>query len=409
MKILFYNHTGKVSGAERVLLMILARLERDSIAPAVICPAKGELADLVKELNVPVETLETLEARFTWRPDRLVRYLRSFYYVALRLRQTVTRIQPDLIHANSIRAGLVATLATSGLGTLVVWHLHDELPRHPLSTAIRLFALSSSRVRALAVSNAVAKNFCGALSLLRNRLVVILNAIDLSKFELDRTTRPAARVKLGVENSECVVGIVGQITPRKGQLELLHAFAVVLKDLPNAILVIVGAALFNRDHEYAELLNATIEKLGIQKNVRVLGARSDVASIMQSLDLLVVNSTVEPFGLVAVEAMACGTPVVATRTGGLSEIIEHEKTGCLIPTRDERALAAAIVTLTNRPMLRARLAKQAAQSISPRFSCNRYMEELKDFYLSLTSLTTVVGSTEPANRSSEEATLASAR
>jgi glycosyltransferase involved in cell wall biosynthesis len=329
--------------------------------------------------------------------------------VALRLRQAVTRLQPDLIHANSIRAGLVATLATSGLGTRVVWHLHDELPRHPLSTAIRLFALTSSRVRALAVSNAVAKNFCGALSPLRKRLVVILNAIELSKFESDHAGRPARRVRLGVENGECVVGIVGQITPRKGQFELLRAFAVVLRDLPNAILVLVGAPLFNRDHEYAELLKATVEKLGIQKSVRMLGPRSDIASIMQSLDLLVINSTVEPFGLVAVEAMACGTPVVATKTGGLVEIIEHEKTGWLIPPRDEKALAAAIVTLTNRPMLRARLAKHAAQSISPRFSCTRYMEELKDFYLSLTSLKTVVGSKESANRSNEEATLASAR
>src|SRR6185312_3865791 len=320
--------------------------------PVVACPPQGELTNELSQLGISPESIALLEARFTWRVDRLFRYLKSLVAVTLHLREMAKRAYPDIVHANSIRAGLVATIATWRLPMPVIWHLHDELPTHPLSSVIRLLALMSSRARFLAVSHAVAKNFRGAVKPLEKRIRVILNAIDESCFQPDSHTRTLKRVELGVENSECVVGIVGQITPRKGQLELLRAFANVLKELPKAVLLIVGAPLFNRDQDYAEQLVEAARRLGIDGRVRMLGARSDVSSLIQAFDLLIINSSVEPFGLVAVEAMACGTPVIATRTGGLAEIIEHERTAWLIPPRDERALATAIITLTNRPLLR---------------------------------------------------------
>ena len=302
MKILFYNHTGQVSGAERVLLMILARLDRHKFDPFVICPEQGPLQAMTKDLGLAVENVNSLEARFTGRVDALARYGQSFFRVMRQLRQHVRDHQPDLLHANSIRSGLVATAATCGLGTRVVWHLHDLLPRHPLSAAIRMFALLSRRTRMIAVSEAVAGNFRGRwTSLFRDRVSVILNSIDLDTFQLDETTQRAIRKELRFRETDLAIGIVGQITPRKGQLELLHAFAGALAEVPNSMLLVVGAPLFNRDHEYLELLKRATAELGIGNNVRLLGARNDVAAIMQSLDLLVVNSKAEPFGLVIVQ------------------------------------------------------------------------------------------------------------
>src|SRR5688572_1194019 len=173
MKILFYNHTGRVSGAEHMLLMILTRIDREAFEPVVVCPEGDSLLEMVSELGVPVETVANLEARFTWHVNHLAQYCISFFRVMLGLRQRVITIKPDLIHANSIRAGLVATAATFGLGTKVIWHLHDLLPRHPLSTLIRLFALFATRGRMIAVSEAVGRNFRGRFScLLRNRVTV---------------------------------------------------------------------------------------------------------------------------------------------------------------------------------------------------------------------------------------------
>jgi glycosyltransferase involved in cell wall biosynthesis len=387
MKVLFYNHTGRVSGAERLLLMILARIDRDGFDPIVVCPEQDSLASMVSKLGVPVETVAGLEARFTWRVDHLARYRKSFFQVIRQLRKRVTTIKPDLIHANSIRAGLVATAATFGLGTRVVWHLHDLLPQHPLSTLIRLLAFLSSRTRMIAVSEAVATNFRGRFpSRMKNRIGVILNAIDLDKFQPDQTARRRTAKELRVRKADPLIGIVGQITPRKGQLELVRAFGRALTEIPHTVLLVVGAPLFNRDHEYMEAVKQTAVERGIRNKVRMLGARSDIGAIMQALDILVVNSNVEPFGLVILEAMACGTSVLAVAVDGIPEIIEHDKNGWLVPTRDEGALAKAIVHLSRRPELRARLAEQGKQHVAAHFSADRYLTEVQAFYLECANL-----------------------
>ena len=387
MKILFYNHTGQVSGAERMLLMILSRIDRGGFEPLVVCPEEGPLQEMVTDLGVQVESVIGLEARFTWRLDHLARYCKSFYGVVRQLRRRVNSLKPDVVHANSVRAGLVATAATVGLGTRVVWHLHDLLPRHPLSTLIRSFAFLSSRTNAIAVSEAVARNFRGRLARLMNDHVsVILNAIDLDKFQQEETTQRKARKELRIREADLVIGIVGQLTPRKGQLELLRAFGHAMTGVPDAVLLVVGAPLFNRDHEYLELLKRTSAKLGIARNVRMLGARNDIGAIMQTMDFLIVNSTAEPFGLVILEAMACGTPVLAAAVDGIPEIIEHGKNGWLFASRDEGALSQAIVRFSRRPELRTRLADQGRQHVAAHFSADRYLADLQAFYRSKRNL-----------------------
>ena len=145
MKILYYNHTGQVSGAERVLLMILSQLDRNRFEPVVACPTEGKLIGMVSELGIRTIGLEQLEARFTWRVGKLFRYLASFARVISNSRSLIIDEQPEVIHANSIRAGLVMSAASFGLATPVIWHAHDILPRHPLSIAIRFFACASGR------------------------------------------------------------------------------------------------------------------------------------------------------------------------------------------------------------------------------------------------------------------------
>lgn len=379
MKILFYNHTGQASGAERLLLMILARLDRERFDPVVVCPEDGPLMKLAAEF-APVAAVDCLKARFTWRADHLIGYLTSFLGVIQQFRQKVRSIKPDVIHANSIRAGLVATAATLGLKYRVVWHLHDLLPRHPLSSVIRAAAFLSRRTQMIAVSESVADNFVGSFFPLKKRVRAILNGIDLETFKRNQTARQEIREELQLDPADTVVGIVGQITPRKGQLELVGAFAQVLTKIPRATLLIVGAPLFNRDAEYATLLKKTAQELGLAEHVRFTGARSDVAAMMQAMDLLVINSSAEPFGLVAVEAMACGTAVLAAASGGIPEIIEHGKNGWLLQQGDERAIADAVVHLTSQPQLMAELAAQGEIRVASHFSAERYLAELQSFY-----------------------------
>src|SRR5258706_2154135 len=219
MKILFYNHTGQVSGAERVLLMILTRLDRSRFDPAVIFPEQGPLLEMTTKLGVPAEALPDLDARFTWRVGLFLRYLRSFGQGIRKLRDKIRRLKPDLIHANSIRAGLVATAATTGLPTTVIWHLHDLLPSHPLSTGVRLCAFLCSCTRMIAVSGAVAKNFCGLIpgmaANIKRRTTGILNAVDAPRFQPSQTAGEQVRAELNLQDLRPVIGITWHLTVRK--------------------------------------------------------------------------------------------------------------------------------------------------------------------------------------------------
>jgi glycosyltransferase involved in cell wall biosynthesis len=218
---------------------------------------------------------------------------------------------------------------------------------------------------------------------LNNRITVILNAIDLKNFSAVGNDREEIRNGLSLENDDFAIGIVGQLTPRKGQVELLEAFEKLSRKVPRAVLVIAGAAIFNRDGEYEELLRSTASRLGISHRVNMLGARKDVPEIMRALDLLVVNSRREPFGLVACEAMAVGTPVLATACDGLPEIIDHRRNGWLVPFGDQQKLVEALAFLAERPEVRSTLARAAREDVAQHFGLDRYMNELQAFYRSL--------------------------
>jgi glycosyltransferase involved in cell wall biosynthesis len=388
LKVIFYNHTGQVSGAERVMLMILSGLDRAGFQASVICPAEGELTRHLEGLGLSVNNIELLEARFTWRPDYLVKYLKSFLRVILELRRLLIEAKPDLIHANTIRAGLVATTATFGTRMPVVWHLHDILPHHPLSTLIRWFAALSPRTSLLAISQAVANRFQGGVLRLLDdctKIRVIHNGVNLKRFSSDPAASQRIRQELGVSEDQFLMGIVGQITPRKGQFELILAFAKVAKQLPKAVLTVVGAPLFNNDHEYLEKLKRTAENLGVVDRVIFTGARNDVQVVMQALDLLVLNSNVEPFGLVVIEAMACGIPVLATDVDGVPELIRHGVSGWLVPAGDKQQLTQGLVTLATDRKLRSCLAGEAKNNTVPKFSAEKYLQMVENYYLRICS------------------------
>jgi len=383
VKVLFYNHTAQVSGAERVMLMILNRLDRERYELLVACPAGGDLLSAVEEAGVASVPVHELRARFTWRIDRLAVYLRSFVRTVREARAVVAQHEPDLIHANSVRAGLVMSVATTGLGVPVLWHVHDILPRHPLSTAVRLCAFASSRNRVVAVSQAAADAFRGQFLRAARRRVnieVIHNAVEAERFDLEPFAALRIRRELSLTDSQFVVGAIGQITSRKGQLGLIEAFARVRKELPTAVLLIAGKPLFNRDDEYLRVLKQRIEQLQLSSHVQFLGARGDVPALMRACDLLVVNSLEEPFALVVLEGLASGTPVAATDVGGTPEMITHGKNGWLVPPGDEEGLASAILRLSRNSGLRAQLSDCGKEMVRERFTPSRYMRALGKTY-----------------------------
>jgi glycosyltransferase involved in cell wall biosynthesis len=177
-----------------------------------------------------------------------------------------------------------------------------------------------------------------------------------------------------------VIGIVGQLTPRKGQLELIEALAETSREFPDTVLLIVGEPLFNRDAEYAKSLADAARSSGVADRVLFLGQREDTPAIMRAVDLLVVNSSTEPFGLTVIEAMASGVPVLATAVDGIKEIVRHGENGWSVKAGNHDELVKGMLTLLRDHGLRDQLGREGRRDAIARFSTKRFLSEMEQLY-----------------------------
>jgi len=381
-RILYVNHTGLVSGAEKVLLNILRGIDRTRYEAFVLCPARGDLAAAVQAESIEWFPLPAINARFSSRPDHIFQSISPLFQSVAAMREQIRALDPDIVHANSVRAGIAASLAAAGTGKTVIWHVHDTLPRHPVSSAIRAFAFVNRTTRAIGVSQSTTQRFCGKLPF-AERARTIYNGTDLRRFPLKLPGPSAFRSNIGITNREFLVCAVGQICARKGLLELVDALGRIRNEAPHMHLAIVGKVVFPHEGVYLEALRAAVVKSGLGDRVHFTGALSDPSPALQAADLLVLNSHDEPFGLVLIEAMSSGTPVVATRVGGVPEIVTDEENGWLIDKGDTAALALRLLKLSRDKEAIERAAQKGRTETCPKFSIERFHNELMSFYADL--------------------------
>lgn len=362
-----------------MLLLGLQHLPRPFFETALVCPGDGSLAEQAAGLGTQVVLCRSLHARFTYNPVKLFRYIGSILGAVSDLRGKFRSLRPDILHANTVRAGIVAMIATAWTGQAMVWHIHDMLPRHPLTLAIRLLAYSSRRVHLVACSAAAAATL-GPVLQGSGGPRVIHNGCELAPANGDEQVRERKREELGLSPDDFVLGTIGQLTPRKGTLELIRAFADVKKQLPNAVLLVCGSAIFNRDELYVEKLHQEAASLGLTDAVRFLGHRSDAPQIMRALDLYVLNSKEEPFAISLIEAMLMEVPIVSSDSGGPSEMFRSGSEGEIVPVGDRKALTGAILKLAGDSALREKYRKAAGRLAARKYSKDRYIADWCDCY-----------------------------
>jgi L-malate glycosyltransferase len=358
-------------------------LDRARYEPFVICPDGSDLSHLVRADGVTCLPMPAVNARFSARPDRLWQAVTSYARAIRSLRGTLSRLRPGIVHANSPRAGLAASIAAIGMKLKVVWHVHDILPRHSLGTAIRFLALLLRPTRVVAVSDATARAFRGPFAF-GGRVSTIYNGVDLARFPQKSSTSLSARAAVGVPGDAFLVCAVGQICARKGLLELLDAFEQIHAAVPNMHLVIAGKVVFVHEEKYFGSLLRAVAEPGMADRVHFAGEIRDVSGLLQAADLMVLNSREEPFGLVLVEAMSSGTPVLATRVGGIPEIVRDSQNGWLVEKLDTPGLARKLLELSQNRDLLTRIARTALSETCSQFSIERFQKRLHRFYSELT-------------------------
>lgn len=217
----------------------------------------------------------------------------------------------------------------------------------------------------------------------RGRVEVIPCGTDVQNFK--HISRQAARQQLGLSAKESIVLYVGRFDPRKGIETAVRAVAKLKAEQPqNAIrLVIVGGSEPGQsDGQERERIAALVANLGIDSQTTFAGriGHDRLPLFYTAADVCVIPSHYEPFGLVAIEAMACGTPVVASDVGGLKFTVLPEETGLLVPPKDVDGFAAAIDRLLSDTLWTQKVRRQAANRVQENFSWNGVAIQLSDLY-----------------------------
>lgn len=195
------------------------------------------------------------------------------------------------------------------------------------------------------------------------RVAVIHNGIDAAPY------RAAPPADLGLPEGAVAIGFVGRFEERKGMLDLADAWPAVAAALPDAWLVVAGKGPLEEEAR---------RRLEGAPRVRWLGFRTDVPAVMRALDVLAVPSHWEGFGLVAAEALAAGTPVVAADASSLPEIVRDGAEGRLVPPHDPAALARALVELGADAALRARMGEAGRERVRAEFSMERMLDRYEE-------------------------------
>jgi glycosyltransferase involved in cell wall biosynthesis len=298
-----------------------------------------------------------------------------------RLARWIRQQQIELIHTNSLKADLLGGIAGRLARVPVIWHVRDRISNDYLpSKVVRAFRLASRVLPSVIVANSAA-----TLQTLRPNHKSKAPCHRWRVVHDGTPFLPLPTPVLTDANAPLVVGIVGRISPWKGQHIFLQAAALARHAFPNVRFRIIGAPLFS-ESEYEQSLHALGHELGLTDVIDFAGFREDVSNAISELDVLVHASTIgEPFGQVVIEAMMLGRPVIATRGGGVPEIVADGKTGLLVPMDDVHAMAGALKSLLSDPQLRANMGRAGRQRVLEHFRIETVAANISTLYDELLS------------------------
>jgi glycosyltransferase involved in cell wall biosynthesis len=356
LRVVYLDHVARLSGGEIALMRLLTHFKH--VNPHMILGEDGPLADRLQQLGVSVEVLAIAPSARDLRRDAVglagtspMTVLHTLTYIA-RLALRLRRLRPDLVHTNSLKAGVYGSIAAKAAGIPVVWHVRDRIADDYIPNA----AVRVVRTLIHHLADGVIANSPATLETLpsadRGQLSWVIPAsVELSPLPRTYEPRPVT------------FGMLGRIAPWKGQDLFLRAFAAAFPTGKERA-VLVGTAMFGEE-SYEQDLHTLAASLGIAERVEFRGFREDVWPELASFDVLVHASVIpEPFGTVVLEGMAAGLAVIAADEGGPATVIADGETGRLFRSRDQDSLCATMLALSEHPRERERLGTAARGSVA---------------------------------------------
>ncbi len=362
-KLLFIVTKSGLGGASRSVRE-LAEAFSGTLDVAVAAGGNGELFDVLKSKGIRTISISTLA-----RDISLIKEIKTFFYFLHLLKNE----KPDAVHLHSPKAGGLGALAARVVGIKKIiytahgWAFFEDRPWYQ-RTLIRLFSYAIVLLShtTTAVSKKDAHAFDGWL-FIKNKIVHIPNGVALPSSALPRTE---ARKKLDISNDAFVIGTIAELHKNKGLSYLIEA----AEKISNAMFVVIG------EGEERKRLALAIAAHHLENRFILKGYLPDAHRYIRAFDVFVLPSVKEGLPYVLLEAGAAEVPMVATNIGGIPDLVEHEKTGLLVPPKDPSALAQALARLQSDASLRSSLFSALKQKIETLFSLNLTLKKTKKLY-----------------------------
>lgn len=266
----------------------------------------------------------------------------------------IVKEKVDIVHARSRVPAWIAFFACRRTNTAFIATCHGYYSRHYFSRVMAWPKL------VICPSRVISRHMVEDFGLPYERVRLIPRSVDLERFNF----RPAG----SRDQEEFIVGIIGRITPLKGHDYFLKAMAKVIRQVPSLKIWIIGDAPEDKQ-DYKQEIMTLVRRLVLSNYVEFLGSRSDIPELLSSMHCLVLSTvTEEAFGRVILEAQAAGVPVVATRVGGVVDIIDEEKTGLLVTPRDPEEMAAAVSRIFKDKTLARNLSESGREKVERQFT-----------------------------------------
>lgn len=296
---------------------------------------------------------------------------------AWRLSRVVKRLAPDVIHAHDPHGVAMASLALSlgasstkrdGRAPALVasrrvdFHLKGNSFSRWKYRQVDCFIAASEAIRTMLVADGVDAD----------RTVTVHEGIDIEHVAAAEPVN--VHEAFWLPHHAPVVGNVAALVPHKGQRHLVEAAHLVVREVPDARFIILG------EGELREPLERQVREYKLEKHVLLPGFRTDVLGCIKGFDLFAMSSVTEGLGTSLLDAMACSRAIVATRTGGIPEIVEDGVNGVLVPPRDHAAMAKAIVGLLRNAEERGRMGEAGLARVQARFTVERMVAETASVY-----------------------------
>lgn len=365
LKVVHIIGGGEFGGAERHILNLAGAADPGKVELTVCCLFAAPFADIASSAGV-----RALAVPMRHKAD---------FGVVGKLAALIQDIGAGLVHTHGVRANLLGRLAARQAGKRkVITTVHSLLERDYPGL---LLCLANSWVERatrgwtdhfIAVSRGL-KDKLVAGGVPEEKVTVIYNGIVLDEFHPPENPG-AARAELGFGPETPLVGIVARLHAVKGHRYFLEAAREVLAQRPEVRFLVVG------EGPCRSALEEQARVLGIAGQVTFTGFVDDVRPLMAGLDLLVISSLWEGFGLTAVEAMALGVPVVATEVGGLPEVVRHGETGLLVPPANPAALAKSIVWMLEHPGAAGEMVKKGREAVRKNFTAAVMARRTEELY-----------------------------